>query len=72
MATRWVRVKMADDGRHITVPADYAEVRGLRVLRRPAVDRQGRPLPPKYPLRPQRTAPTAPAGGQPLPDEEHA
>lgn len=66
----FVRIKLPD-GTHSTVTRQYAEALGLAALRRPATTRQGAPLPPKFPLRPQRTAPTAPAGGQTT-TEEHA
>ena len=43
----YARVRL-DNGSEVTVTAHLAAVRGLKTLDKPAVGRDGRPLPPKH------------------------
>ena len=56
----FVRVKLPN-GTQTTVTADHAEVCGLPVLKKPAVNAAGVPLPPKPPTT-SRATPPRPAG----------
>jgi hypothetical protein len=54
---------------HFTVPAATAEAGGWRVLKRDAVDSDGRPLPPKLRDDPDAATPTPTESEAPASDE---
>lgn len=68
--TDFVRVKQAETGHEFSIPSDAAaRDQGLEVLGKPAADRFGKPLPPKYASRaPGFSAPRA-AAKTPTPEK---
>lgn len=60
----FIRVKDTSGGK-VTVPAGYEQAFGLTPLDEPAVDRFGRPLPPKPRTSPVRESAEAPAEATP-------